>query len=45
MNPKHGDWNWFGNTNNLDFQYLKFLVHLVEIFIGFNMEKTKENEL
>ena len=45
MNPKHKDWDWFGTTNKLDFHCLNFLVHMVEIFNSFNMEKTEGNEL
>ena len=40
MNLKYGD--LAGNTQKLDFQYLNFLVHMVEIFNSFNMEKTEK---
>ena len=45
MNPKHEDWDWFGNTNKFNFHCLNFLVRMVEIFNSFNMEKTEGNEL
>ena len=38
MKPKHGDSDWLGNTHNLDFQCLNFLVHMAEIFNSFNLE-------
>ena len=42
MNPKHRDWDWLGNTHKLDFQCYNFLVHMVETFNSFNMEKTEK---
>ena len=45
MKTKHRNWDWLGNTYNLDFYRLNFLVQMMEIFSSFNMEKTKRNEL
>ena len=42
MKPKHGDRDWLGNTHNLTFHCLNFLVHMMEIFNSFNMEKTEK---
>ena len=42
MDPKHGDWDWLENTHKLDFQCHNFLVHMVEIFNRFSMEKTEK---
>ena len=38
MKPKHGGSDWLGNTHDLDFQCLNFLVHMAEIFNSFNLE-------
>ena len=42
MNPKHGYWDWLENAHKLNFQFLDFLLHMVEIFNSFRMEKTEK---